>query len=54
MTAANSVPLTLGATATIAVVDGGDRSLERLKGGRSAYVDVSFQDWTCYQSRDSN
>ena len=54
MAAANSVALTLGATATIAVADQGDRSFERLKGGRSEFVDVSFQDRTCYQNRDSN
>jgi hypothetical protein len=54
MTAANSVALTLGATATIAIADQGDRSLVRWKGGGSEFVDVSFQDWTCYQGRDSN
>ena len=54
MTAANAMALTLGATASNAVADQGDRPFERLKGGRSEVVYMSFQDWTCYQSQDSN
>jgi hypothetical protein len=54
MTAANAMALTLGATAAISVVDQGDRSFRRLKGGCSEFVSVSFQGRTCYQSQDSN
>ena len=54
MTAANALALTLGATTGIAVADQGDRPFKRLAVGTSELVDVSCQDWTCYQSQDSN
>lgn len=51
MTAADTMALSSGAVAAIAVAG---QSLRRLRGGRSEFVDVSFEDWTSHQSQDLN